>query len=186
MIFISRRRDRVGFWRDFSSENHLLAPLWFALKTRLLRQFLPSLRLAGRWKPKRESDFAALGFFIRSQALVEAARQRPSIVDTYGARFYPPADNRRVVRKPELSRPFPTESRQSLKCPTRRSVSPPLHPETGMAFLVLENCNPHDVQLLAIGDKIRKTAESNTPERGAALVRSILPRPGFDRRQTVP
>jgi len=55
-----------------------------------------------------------------------------------------------------------------------------------MAFLVLENCNPHDVHLLAIDDKVRKTAESNTPERGAALVKSILPRPGLDRRQTVP
>jgi hypothetical protein len=39
MIFVSRRRDRVGFRRDFTSENHLLAPLWFALKSRLLRQF---------------------------------------------------------------------------------------------------------------------------------------------------
>jgi hypothetical protein len=38
-----------------------------------------------------------------------------------------------------------------------------------MTFLVLENCDPHDVQLLAIDDKVRKTPESNTPERGAAL-----------------
>jgi hypothetical protein len=41
----------------------------------------------GRWKPKRESDFAALFFSILSQVLVEAARQRRSIVDTFGARF---------------------------------------------------------------------------------------------------
>ena len=163
-----------------------LAPLMFLLKSHSLRQCLPSLRLAGRWKPKRESDFAALGVSLRSQALVEAARQRWSIVDTNGARFYRTADTRRVVWKPELSRPFPTESRQSLKCPTRRSVSPPLHPETGVAFLVLENRHPHDVRLLAIDDKVRKTAESNTPECGVALVKRILPRPGLYRRQTVP
>lgn len=39
MIFVSMRRDSVGFRRDFTSENDLLAPLWFALKSSLLPQF---------------------------------------------------------------------------------------------------------------------------------------------------
>ena len=42
---------------EFSSENHLLAPLWFALKSRLLRQPPPSLRLAGRCLSRRKILF---------------------------------------------------------------------------------------------------------------------------------
>lgn len=63
---------------------------------------------------------------------------------------------------------------------------PIINPETGVAFLVLENRDPHDVQLLAIDDNGRKMAESNPSECGGALVKRKRPRPGLDRRQTVP
>ena len=39
MIFVSMRRDSVGFRRNFTSENDLLAPISFLLKSSLLRQF---------------------------------------------------------------------------------------------------------------------------------------------------
>lgn len=54
---VSRGRIHGGFQRDFTSENHLLAPLWFALKSRLLRQFFPSPRRAGPWSLQRETLF---------------------------------------------------------------------------------------------------------------------------------
>jgi hypothetical protein len=37
---------------EFSSENHLLAPLWFALKSRLLRQFKIPPRNEGFFMPQ--------------------------------------------------------------------------------------------------------------------------------------
>ena len=149
-----------------------LALRMFLLKSRPLRRFHRAYDWQADGNPNANLIFPHSDFPFSAKLFWEAARQQRSIVDTYGARFFPPADIGRVVRKPELARPFPTESRQSLKCPTRRSVSPPLHPETGMAFLVLENCNPHDVQFVPTDDKVRKTAESNTPERGAALVKA--------------
>jgi hypothetical protein len=55
-----------------------------------------------------------------------------------------------------------------------------------VAFLVLENRDPHDVQFLAIDDNVRKMAESKPSECGGTLVKRKLPRPGLNRRQTVP
>ncbi len=51
---VSWRRVRSGSRRDFTSENHLLAPLWFALKSLLLRQFFRQYGVP--FRPTRRLD----------------------------------------------------------------------------------------------------------------------------------